>query len=79
MTAHQVDFTLLHFYGISTIDYCREYLVEITRNVNGTDQTLVRARLNLHLSVPRETRPHYEVDISKLTMPDNIQTRLHLN
>ena len=49
-TAHQLDHILISTRWATSVEDCRSYRGAETGNVNGTDHTMVRARLKLHLS-----------------------------
>jgi hypothetical protein len=69
-TASQIDYVLISARWASTIEDCRSYRGAETGNKCGSDHTLVRAKLKLHLATRHKTRPQKRLNVTPLEDPE---------
>ncbi|MES9976207.1 MAG: reverse transcriptase domain-containing protein [Candidatus Thiodiazotropha sp.] len=69
-TAHQLDYILIRSRWASTIQDCRSYRGAETGNANGTDHTLVRAKLKLRLTSHHKHHPRRKINVTPLEIPE---------
>jgi exonuclease III len=65
-TVAQIDHILVRTRWASTVEDCRAYRGAETGNPGGTDHTLLRARLKLHLACRRKRRPLRRINTGPL-------------
>ena len=65
-TANQIDYILIRSRWASAVEDCRVYRGAETGNANGSDHTLLRARLRIHLKARQKPRLVYRINTAAL-------------